>query len=161
MSLIGTFDVDYYLVHLCELKTIITLTRTNKYFYELIKNAPFYKNLMKLKKEDKKLEIFELGYLNIIKILYNDTNYQYPNDTIVLVCKNGHVNILEWFKNSGFEFRYTSDAIDSATKNDHINVLDWFKNSGLEFRYTNHTINWASGNGHIHILNWFKNNNYK
>ena len=41
---------------------------------------------------------------------------------------NGHVHVLEWFKNSGFEFKYDEDVITNAAENGHIDVLEWFRN---------------------------------
>ena len=73
---------------------------------------------------------------------------------------NGDVNVLEWFKNSDYEFEYCKYAINYASGNGHINVLEWFKNSDYEFKYDEEAINYASENGHIHVLEWFKKNGY-
>ena len=69
---------------------------------------------------------------------------------------NGHISVLDWFKNSGFEFRYSDNAIDWASENGHVRVLHWFKKSGFEFKYSNWAIDWASKNRHVEVLNWFK-----
>ena len=34
-----------------------------------------------------------------------------------------------------FEFKYNEGAINNASLNGHVAVLDWFKNSGFEFKY--------------------------
>ena len=41
---------------------------------------------------------------------------------------NGHVQVLEWFKNSGYEFKYSKDAIYLAYKNKKIKILKFFSN---------------------------------
>ena len=66
---------------------------------------------------------------------------------------------MEWFKNSGYEFKYTSSAINWAS-NGHVAILEWFKNSGYEFKYTSYAIDWASNYGHVAVLEWFKNSEY-
>jgi hypothetical protein len=86
----------------------------------------------------------------------------YRNDNIVeYASKYGHVEVLEWFKNSGYEFKYSAYAITAASENGHIQVLEWFKNSGYKFKYNVWAIIWASGYGHIQVLEWFKNSGYK
>jgi hypothetical protein len=42
-----------------------------------------------------------------------------------------------------------------------VNILEWFKNSGYEFKYDKYAIIWALQHGKVHILKWFKNNIYK
>ena len=37
--------------------------------------------------------------------------------------------VLDWFMNSGLEFKYSVSAIDYASENGHVSVFDWFKNS--------------------------------
>ena len=60
---------------------------------------------------------------------------------IIYASKNGHVQVLEWFKNSGYEFKYNKDAIMWASRNGHIEFLEWFKNSDYEFKYDIMAIN--------------------
>jgi len=98
-------------------------------------------------------------YLNItiqkyLKKYYNCYKIKYFN-FINFACKNGHINILEWFKNSDYEFKYDESAIHFACKNGHINVLEWFKNSNYELKYC---INYIKMLKNINILIWFKNN---
>ena len=71
--------------------------------------------------------------------------------------KNGHIQILEWFKNSKYEFEYDNNAIIYASNSGHIQVLKWFKNSKYKFKYDNRAIKWASFYGKVEILDWFKN----
>ena len=68
---------------------------------------------------------------------------------------------MDWFKNSGYEFKYSVNAINTASENGHDQVLEWFKNSGYEFKYDKYAINYASENGQIQVLEWFKNSGYE
>ena len=72
-----------------------------------------------------------------------------------------HVQVLEWFKNSGYEFLYTCNAIDYAAGNGQVHVLEWFKKSGYDFLYSCKAIDNAAQNFHIVILEWFKNSPYR
>jgi hypothetical protein len=97
--------------------------------------------------------------LNIFVIENNKVVYK--NNIISNASKYGHIQVLEWFKNSGYEFKYDKWAIDYVYENGHIQVLEWFKNSGYEFKYDRHAINIASGYGHVKVLEWFKNYGYE
>ncbi len=59
--------------------------------------------------------------------------------------------MLEWFRNSSYEFKYSIYPIEHASKNGHISVLERFQNSDFEFKYTNLAIDYASINGYIRI----------
>ena len=96
--------------------------------------------------------------LNIFVIENNKVLY--INDIINNTCIYGNIQVLEWFKNSGYEFKYDEWAINNASQNGHIQVLEWFKNSGYEFKYDEEAINEASRYGHIKVLEWFKNSGY-
>ena len=43
-----------------------------------------------------------------------------------------------------------------ASINAHINVLNWFKDFGYEIIYTPNIIKYAHANGHNHIIEWFE-----
>ena len=103
--------------------------------------------------------------LNIYVIQNNKVLY--VNDIINNGCKYGHIQVLEWFKNSGYEFKYDIHAIFYASVFGHIQILEWFKNSGYEFKYNKDVINFASTYNlsstfrHIQVLEWFKTSGYK
>jgi hypothetical protein len=101
-----------------------------------------------------------------VKVLewFKNSGYEfnYNENTInYYACACGHDQVLEWFKNSGYEFKYSIWAINNASRCGHIQVLEWFKNSGYEFEYDEYAIKWASINGHIQVLEWFKNSGYE
>jgi hypothetical protein len=109
-----------------------------------------------------KIQSFDILHKTDLNIFMVENNkVLYKNNIIRNACHNGHIQILEWFKNSGYEFKYDECAIDWASYKGHIQILEWFKNSGYEFKYDSWAIIWASENGHIIILDWFKNRNVK
>jgi hypothetical protein len=112
----------------------------------------------------KENEIFSFDILhktNLNIFVVENNRVLYKNDIIGNSCGYGHVQVLEWFKNSGYEFKYDKWAIINASKNGHFEVLEWFKNSEYEFKYYEHAINYASWKGHIDVLEWFKNSGYE
>ena len=109
--------------------------------------------------EIKSFDILHKTDLNIFVIQNNKVLYL--NDIINNACHHGHIEVLEWFKNSGYEFKYDEDAIISASVFGHVKVLEWFNNSNYEFKYTADAINFASYNGHVQVLEWYKNSGYE
>jgi len=89
--------------------------------------------------------------------IYNYPPHRYYNYYIDMCSYHGHINVLEWWKRSGLEFKYSESSLDWASKYGHINVLEWWKNSGLELKYSEYSLDWASKNGHINVLTWWKN----
>ena len=112
--------------------------------------------------ENYEIQPFEiLKYTDLNIFVIENNKVLYVNDIIICACKYGHIQVLEWFKNSGYKFKYNETPINYASKNGHIQVLEWFKNSGYEFKYSNNAINYASENGQIQVLEWFKNSGYE
>jgi hypothetical protein len=169
--------LDPYLIHdvkyINEKITSLEMHFLKQINHTLNKNVElYYKN--KLKTVFVINDVITNHYNNVIKTLYyneiakignikmfgNFENFnviEKNNNVINNACLNGHIHILEWFKNTDFEFKYDNGAIYYASGNGHIHILEWFKNSGFEFKYDEYAINNASENGHRHILEWFKN----
>jgi hypothetical protein len=123
----------------------------------IITNKEFIINVEKYEKFS--FNILHKTDLNIFVIENNKVLYK--NDIINWASSYGHVKVLEWFKNSGYEFKYDKLAINYASEKGHIHVLEWFKNSGYKFKYNKWAIYYTSRNGHIQVLEWFKNSGYK
>ena len=92
--------------------------------------------------EIKSFDILHKTNLNIFVI----ENYciLYENNIINNACLYGHVQVLEWFKKSGYKFEYDEKAINNACLNGHVKVLQWFKKSGFKLKYTNDVIKHAT-----------------
>jgi hypothetical protein len=119
------------------------LDKTKKNMFAIENNKVSYKN----------------KYKNIFVIENNKVSYK--NFIINNACQNGHIQVLEWFKNSGFKFEYDKWAFIWASKHGHDQVLEWFKNSGYKFKHDKYAIIMASQNGHIQVLEWFKNSRFE
>jgi hypothetical protein len=108
------------------------------------------------KNEIKSFDILHKTDLNIYVIEDNKTLYK--NNIIIEAYQYGHIQVLEWFKNSGYEFKYDIWAFNNACQSGQVQILEWFKNSGYEFKYNEQAINFSSLKK---VLEWFKNRNVK
>ena len=159
-----SYDIDYYLLKFLFIADIANLKMINSHLNKLITKTKINQQMMQLIgiAENNIIEkCYERGLLKILKNYYQNNKNIIINNRLEITAKNGHIAVLNWFKNCGFEFKYNSGAINDASKNGHIAVLDWFKNSGFKFKYDNLAIDYASANGHIAVLNWFKNSGFK
>ncbi|KAI9358010.1 hypothetical protein DFJ73DRAFT_657053 [Zopfochytrium polystomum] len=72
---------------------------------------------------------------------------------------NGHVAVLQWWKDSGLPLRYSFAAVDDACAYGRIDVLEWWRTkSGVFPRidYSPYALDRASINGHIDVLRWWR-----
>ena len=75
-------------------------------------------------------------------------------DALDIASSNCNIDVLQWWLNSGLELKYSCDSLDYASKNNHINVLQWWLDSGLELKYSCDLLYYASKNNHVNILQW-------
>ena len=125
----------------------------------------------KINVEEHEIKTFDILHKTDLNIFVIENNkVLYKNDIIFNASKNGHVQVLEWLKNSDYEFNYDNNAIEHASFNGHVEVLEWFKNYGYNFKYylrafngyyLNDIIFNASKNGHVQVLEWFKNSGHE
>ena len=50
------------------------------------------------------------------------------------VFRTIYLNYQKELQNSDYKFKYTYATIDRASENGHVNVLEWFKNSEFDFK---------------------------
>ncbi|KAI8803020.1 hypothetical protein BJ742DRAFT_830951 [Cladochytrium replicatum] len=60
--------------------------------------------------------------------------------SIEVACKDGHLDVLDWWKFSKLPLKYTPRSINQASELRRIDVWNWWKSSGLQPKYTNATL---------------------
>ena len=116
-------------------------------------------NINIIEHEIQSFDILRKTHLNIF--INKNRRVLYKNNIVKNASIYGHVQVLEWFKRSGYEFKYDEYAINWASNNGYVQVLEWFKHSGYEFKYNKKAINYASANGHVQVLEWFKHSGHE
>ena len=105
MSIIDHSDLDIYLLNFLDIESILTLSLVSKTEHNLLTSNKFF--------------------IDLFHIVKKETLTEFLKNPIDLVCKYGSTIVLEWFKNSNYEFKSDEKAIDWASKNGHTNVLEW------------------------------------
>jgi hypothetical protein len=104
---------------------------------------------------------FEYNNVNILQWLVNNNfsmgDFTITSENINQASYNGHINVLEWWKNSGLPLEYDQDIIFYLiTKNDQVKALEWWKNSGLTLK-NNRLLIFKS----TEVVEWWKNSGLK
>ncbi|KAK4701266.1 hypothetical protein P7C70_g4967, partial [Phenoliferia sp. Uapishka_3] len=68
--------------------------------------------------------------------------------------RHGQVQVLEFWKNSGFPLHYSEHALSSATFQCELGSLEWWRRSGLSLKIGN-VLDFASREGSTTCLNWW------
>jgi hypothetical protein len=56
---------------------------------------------------------------------------------------------------------YGPEALDGASRNGFVEVLQWWLDSGLPLSYTEKALEFASSKGHVEVLDWWNTNSEK
>lgn len=95
-----------------------------------------------------------------LKQTNEETFSDIPRSAIVLASHGGHINVLNWFKETFPDQNlYTHYAIEMASYNGQIKTLDWFKEH-YDNKITDilDSMIMASNRGHVEVLIWFFTN---
>lgn len=107
--------------------------------------------------ENGNIEILDLlikhsKYLkNLVKPPHTHIFIQCYCYSIKCACKNGHINVLEWFKNKFNAICCIPEIIHNASENNHIHILDWYKNNNCDINFNPLIINRCSDK----VQKWF------
>uniref|UniRef100_A0A6C0ECJ4 Ankyrin repeat protein n=1 Tax=viral metagenome TaxID=1070528 RepID=A0A6C0ECJ4_9ZZZZ len=102
----------------------------------------------------------ESGKLNILDYLFKHNKItEYHDISLDLASRNDHINILEWWYNSGLPLplKCSERALELASAKGHVNILEWWKKSGLPLEYDENVLRYASNNKNINVLDWWLN----
>ncbi|KAI8807947.1 hypothetical protein BJ742DRAFT_678466, partial [Cladochytrium replicatum] len=72
-----------------------------------------------------------------------------------LASSEGHVDVLEWWKQSELQLEWTESAMDKASMRARIDVLNWWRDSGLELRWSTRAMDHSKN---VDVLEWWKSN---
>ena len=97
------------------------------------------------------------GHIHILEMWKQSNLELYFVRDIMDYVKINAVSTLNWWLNSGLPISYSSQAINLASMHGNIEVLEWWKNSNLPLKYNNLAVNYASYYNNIGVLEWWKN----
>ena len=67
----------------------------------------------------------------------------------------GHVQVLEWFRNSGLDVKYDKTAMHHASLHGRVDVLQWWLDSGLQLIFDADALTLASKYNRPEVLEWW------
>ncbi|KAI8810299.1 hypothetical protein BJ742DRAFT_867857 [Cladochytrium replicatum] len=94
-------------------------------------------------------EASELGLTHVanLHVSKESRRHSFTSSAMELARKDGHLNVLRWWRASNLKMQYSPDAIDYASKDGHVAVLEWRKSSELDLLYSSRANGraWATG----------------
>ena len=84
---------------------------------------------------------------------------QYDNEAVDGASRNGHLQVLEWWRRSGLELKYTDAALEQATMKGQLSVLEWWRDSAMQddriMLKTGRSLILAAQYGNCKALQWW------
>lgn len=148
----------------------LVLSRSDKNPLSCLKELSLIMNLEKLIKILRENNYINCGYNTTQAFANNDVNKlnclkrsnlidNIDSNIIDDASDRGHLEVLDWWKKSGFKLDYGIHVVNSASSNGHVEVLDWWKKFFQEinqaFPYSHIAIDMACKHGHVNSLNWW------
>ena len=96
------------------------------------------------------------GYVNLLKLLRAYGVVKYCYNAFDNAIRNGHIDVLEWWFQSGLELKYYDKTISFCQNS---NVLTWCKNNGFNILCNTDVMKWLSYDNNINVLDWWYKNN--
>jgi hypothetical protein len=103
--------------------------------------------------EWKKLIIRDKRFLSTQKNL--EMKRLHTDDSMDYASKNGWINILNWWVQSGLELKYSEWAFTWACYSKQFEVLNWWLNSGLEIKLKPNIVDILIYTENVEVLNWW------
>ncbi|KAI8799661.1 hypothetical protein BJ742DRAFT_129037 [Cladochytrium replicatum] len=83
--------------------------------------------------------------------------HEYTTVAMDSASENGHVAVLEWWRNSGLELRWTVHrSLGVSSSYGRVDVLEWWLKSGLQRHSWGIVFETAIRHGRIEVLEWWK-----
>lgn len=159
--LIVNYDIAYRLLQFTSFKTTLSFLRLNSYYYQMIVNTLFYKQLMLLKNclRNKMIMCYIKGYVLVLHKLYMDNPYIHPYASHYAI-ENNQVGVLNWLLATsttaiGLSNRF---SINRAAAKGYLAVIQWidayFSNNKQAQTMFNDIVYCASEGGHVCVIDW-------
>ncbi len=87
-------------------------------------------NKEKINVKEHEIQSFDILHKTDLNIFVIENNkVLYYNNIINNACYNGHIKVLEWFKNSGYKFKYTKGQIYWVSLFRNLQILKFYCNN--------------------------------
>lgn len=153
-------DINHILLKFTTINSIKNLFLLDKTISNLIENSGYFKGLSNINR------IYEGGYLNIVKLFFNDKNFDIIFDNkcpLVLAASHGHLEIIQFINKYGVHTQSHPDCIKNAFKKasryGYLEIVKFIHlNCACSCEYKDLALIKASKNGHLEIVRYLCEN---